>query len=305
MAIATQAYACSTGNAAFCAVGAAYVKLGSGGSIQDAAKAAAFAYVSAEVFSAIGKQLTRIIGNEHFLVQAVAKGVVHGTTGGGLRAAFGGSFQEGFISNAIGAAAGVVVMGSSLGGIKDETGIFIRTAIVGSVGGLSAQLTGGKFENGFASAAIAHAFNQELHRNVPKGTAISPYGERVVPLAQMPQGSQQILQYRIFVYDEETGEWKIGFHFPDEGLQVRPTRSPSGAVNGFVIAPEGSPPLPPPGSGKNPIAGLRYGYSNEVTGQPYFRAFNDSRQPISPVTGQVVHPKSNEAHYPWGTIGRN
>ncbi|MCP4330100.1 MAG: hypothetical protein GY791_16865 [Alphaproteobacteria bacterium] len=122
------------------------------------------------------------------------------------QAAFGGSFQEGFISNAIGAAAGVGVMGSSLGGIEGATGIFIRTAIVGTVGGLSAQLTGGKFENGFASAAIAHAFNEELRREVRAGTTISPYGERFVPLNEMAPGSRQILQFRFFVYDDETGE---------------------------------------------------------------------------------------------------
>lgn len=68
--------------------------------------------------------------------------------------------------------------------------------------------------------------------------------------------------------------------------------------SGWVIAPPGSPPLPPEGSGDEPRSGLRYGIRNRDTQEPYFKVFNDSGQPISPVTGRTADKNAPTTHYP-------
>jgi hypothetical protein len=49
---------------------------------------------------------------------------------------------------------------------------------------------------------------------------------------------------------------------------------------------------------KEPISGVRLGFTNDYTGRRYFRVFNSTRQPISPVTGRTVDTLSDLAHYP-------
>ena len=43
--------------------------------------------------------------------------------------------------------------------------MFLDTAIVGAAGGLTAELTGGKFENGFVTAAFANMYNKWTYRS--------------------------------------------------------------------------------------------------------------------------------------------
>ena len=130
------------------------------------------------------------------------------------------------------------------------------------------------------------------------GIAVEPFGEAVVSFNNLPKGSKQVLQYRFFVQDDQTGLWRIGMAFPVSGTESRPTfprRGSSSEEVGIAISPPGSPPLE---EGKEPISGIRLGYENDKTGQPYFRVFNDSRQAISPVTGRTVDTHSDLAHYP-------
>ena len=84
----------------------------------------------------------------------VAKSLIHGTVGGALSLAQGGSFLQGFAANAIGAGTGLVSNGISGGNI------YLDTAIVAAAGGLAAQLTGGKFANGAITAAFANLYNK-------------------------------------------------------------------------------------------------------------------------------------------------
>lgn len=133
--------------------------------------------------------------------------------------------------------------------------------------------------------------------DLPAGTPIAPYGELVVPKSQLPPGSKQVLSYRQFVRDDETGQWHVTFHGPMAGSELRSTYS-NGEVNGFALSPPGSPALPPPGSGLEPKSGFRVGYKNALTGEAYVRSFNDQGQAISPVTGKTVSNQSNAAHYP-------
>ena len=84
----------------------------------------------------------------------LAKGLVHGVVGGALSVARGGSFMQGFASNAIGAEAGLMSNAISGGNV------ILDTALVGAAGGAASVLTGGKFENGFITAAFANLFNK-------------------------------------------------------------------------------------------------------------------------------------------------
>lgn len=140
-------------------------------------------------------------------------------------------------------------------------------------------------------------------KDPPDGTPVAPYGERVVSFNKLPMNTRQILQYRVFSQDDKTGEWKIGMDLPMAGTAVRITTKTRGQGaetddSGLVFSPPGSPPLPEEESREEPRSGLRYGQWNPYTQQPYFKAFNDSGQAISPVTGRTVSRKSSEAHYP-------
>ncbi|WP_162914429.1 hypothetical protein [Taklimakanibacter lacteus] len=65
-----------------------------------------------------------------------------------------GSFLNGFISNAVGAASGMVSNAISQGNIIADT------LIVGIAGGTASVLTGGKFANGAITAAFANLWNK-------------------------------------------------------------------------------------------------------------------------------------------------
>ncbi|WP_211106638.1 hypothetical protein, partial [Nitrospirillum iridis] len=57
----------------------------------------------------------------------------------------------------------------------------------------------------------------------PPGTSIAPYGDPYIPLAQAPVSARQILQYRVFFFDDNTGMWGVGFTFPMGGGELTPT----------------------------------------------------------------------------------
>jgi hypothetical protein len=140
-------------------------------------------------------------------------------------------------------------------------------------------------------------------KDLPDGAPIQPFGEPNVSYKKLPEGAQQVLQWRFFVQDDQTGEWHIGMSFPAGGTQVRPAKVTRGqdagiAESGYVLSPPGSPPLPPEGSGKNPPSGIRLGSYTKYTGQAYFRVYNAGGQPISPVTGRTVTDESQLGHYP-------
>jgi len=84
----------------------------------------------------------------------------------------GGSFMDGFVANAAGAAAGVMsegVFGSA--GEGGAEGYFARTTVAAVAGGTASVLTGGKFANAAITAAFAHMWNYEspqfLRQTVP------------------------------------------------------------------------------------------------------------------------------------------
>ncbi|MGH6837660.1 MAG: hypothetical protein ACREDT_02430 [Methylocella sp.] len=138
--------------------------------------------------------------------------------------------------------------------------------------------------------------------DLPDGTLVSPYGEKSVSFNNLPKNTKQILKYRGFVQNDATREWYVGFDLPPDSearftLKVR-GQDAGIADSGYVIAPPGSPALPPEGSEQNPKSGLRYGDWNLYTGEPYFKVFNADGQPISPVTGRTADKNAPTVHYP-------
>jgi hypothetical protein len=91
---------------------------------------------------------------------------VHGVVNGALSLAQGGSFIDGFVSGAIGQAAGMFAVNGPLGSIGGNGGATIRSIFAGAAGGAASELTGGKFMNGFVTAAFAQMWNGESGGNI-------------------------------------------------------------------------------------------------------------------------------------------
>ena len=90
---------------------------------------------------------------------ALTKSVLHGIVRGTINVIqhggkFMASFASGFISSAFSVAKNTF---ASLG----EAAIVARTTVMALVGGVTSELTGGKFANGAVSAAFVHLFNAE------------------------------------------------------------------------------------------------------------------------------------------------
>lgn len=157
---------------ALCAAVTGALTMLSGGSIGDALQAMAFTVASAGVWNAIGTHITgplqELMGVAEGVMDsaraafAAVKSVIHGVVGGALSMAQGGSFMDGFVANAAGAAAGVMsegVFGSP--GEGGAEGFFGRTATAAIAGGTASVLTGGKFANAAVTAAFAQIWNAE------------------------------------------------------------------------------------------------------------------------------------------------
>lgn len=144
-----------------CAAVTVGLTLASGGSIAEAMQAGVWTFISAGVWTAVGQVLTPIIQGLELVGQIGIKSVVHGVVGGALSVAQGGTFQDGFVANAIGAGAGLLAGAGGFGKLGSPDGLLARTAIAAGAGGAAAELTGGKFANGAITAGMAHLFNAE------------------------------------------------------------------------------------------------------------------------------------------------
>jgi RHS repeat-associated protein len=94
-------------------------------------------------------------------VQFLGKAVLHGTAQGALSEARGGEFGPAFL-----AASFAHVAGSALGRVDAFKGdgfdrVVGRTMAAAAVGGTASVIGGGKFQNGAATAAFVHLFNDE------------------------------------------------------------------------------------------------------------------------------------------------
>lgn len=91
--------------------------------------------------------------------------VGHGVVGGLSNEAMGGKFSDGFLSAMASAAASYM---PGIGSIKGDGfgAVAARTAIAGVVGGTASMIGGGKFANGFYTAAFQHLLNFEGSRRI-------------------------------------------------------------------------------------------------------------------------------------------
>jgi hypothetical protein len=155
-----------------------------GGSFSDVLKAAALGAVTGAVGAvtggflhgfgeAIGGALAKAGMTKGAAVVAgkIIHAGAHGLAGGGMTAAQGGSFKDGFIGSLIGAGVSAVTgaVFPGLDAIEGAKGVLIRTAIASISGGAASALAGGKFADGAYSAAFFHLFNAELDKWSLKG----------------------------------------------------------------------------------------------------------------------------------------
>lgn len=84
------------------------------------------------------------------------RGIAHGIVRGILARVQGGNFSRGFMS-----AFASVQFGRFSQALRD-TGNAARTAVMALLGGVTSELTGGKFGNGALSGAFVHLFNAEM-----------------------------------------------------------------------------------------------------------------------------------------------
>ena len=137
-----------------CAIAAASMSLAGGGSVGDALKAAAFAFVQIPVFN----EVSSVIKGFH----AIGQSLVHGVVNGALTVAQGGNFLVGFAAGALGKLGGIASQGLfGRGGTGNFGQLIGRTVIAAASGCAGAVIAGGKCANGAISAAMAHLFNQE------------------------------------------------------------------------------------------------------------------------------------------------
>jgi hypothetical protein len=177
-----------------------------GGSFSDVLKAAALGAVTGAVGAvtggflhgfgeAIGGALAKAGMTKG--AAAVAGKIIHagahGLAGGGMTAAQGGSFKDGFIGSLIGAGVSAVTgaVFPGLDAIEGAKGVLIRTDIASISGGAASALAGGKFADGAYSAAFFHLFNHELEIAF-KGKTYTAYGASPETLEASLGGSYQM-----------------------------------------------------------------------------------------------------------------
>ena len=134
-----------------------------GGSLTDSLISAGIAAGTAGAFFGVGEGFSAIpAGTMSPVAKHVAKTVAHGVVGGVSSHLQGGKFHHGF------AAAGVAQFAApainALGRIRGPQGIVARTAASATVGGVGAQLGGGKFVNGATTGAFSYLFNEAMHQ---------------------------------------------------------------------------------------------------------------------------------------------
>ncbi len=143
-----------------CALASRAITLAAGGSLADALKAAAFAFVQSYIWPAVGEML----GTISSVGDAVVKAAVHGVIGGALSVAQGGTFLQGFAGSAAGALGGFFAGESTLVGQYgdgDSGNILARALISGAAGCAGAVITGGKCAEAALTAGFAHLYNFE------------------------------------------------------------------------------------------------------------------------------------------------
>lgn len=157
-----QIAACGPTTIALCIGVTGLMELAAGGGIEDALKAMAFTVAQMGVWMQVGTALASVQEAMAGPAFAALKGATHGIVGGALSLAQGGSFMDGFVSNGVGALAGLgseSLFGEA--GTGGAQGFFSRAAFAAVAGGSASALSGGKFANGALTAGFAQIWNAE------------------------------------------------------------------------------------------------------------------------------------------------
>ncbi|MFW7382167.1 MAG: RHS repeat-associated core domain-containing protein [Oligoflexus sp.] len=113
---------------------------------------------------------------------APAKVASHGFVGGSSSVLLGGDFESGFMSAAVSEAFTQFGTYEALGAKTSDLGIADvawNAVVAGAVGGTVSRITGGSFENGFATAAYGRLFNELYHLGKPHDEAITVYDDEI------------------------------------------------------------------------------------------------------------------------------
>lgn len=93
---------------------------------------------------------------------SIGRMALHGTVGGVMSVAQGGSFKSGFVSGAF--AKGASEMGvTNFARDSGMSGVLARTAVAAVVGGVGSMAVGGNFRDGAMTGAFSHLFNDEMN----------------------------------------------------------------------------------------------------------------------------------------------
>jgi len=125
---------------------------------------------------------------------------VHGLVGGGIEAAEGGHFQDGFLVNAAAEALPIGSIGGKNANITPSI-IAERAGASALVGGTIAAITGGNFADGAKTAAFAELFNDIAHEKMQQNAAAS---QRDTIIGQATQKSVTAGALRVDIYSRAT-----------------------------------------------------------------------------------------------------
>ncbi len=147
-----------------CPAAAAALTLASGGSVIQAFTAAAIAVAQPYIWDEVGDFVSDLKMAAHLspFETAAASTLSHATVSGALSLAQGGTFLSGFASAGV-AQATTLGTESALGRIPGAEGKYLRLAVAAISGGVTSELTGGKFFNGAVTAAFAYLYNDLTH----------------------------------------------------------------------------------------------------------------------------------------------
>ena len=204
-----QAAACFYGGPTGCAAFAAASTYAVTGSLKAAFTNGAFAFVSAHVFAEIGSAFDGT-GGPFYATNGIGHIATHAVTGGVLSTLQGGKFGHGFLS------AGFSKFAMSNAGFNyndvSTNAIIGRTTIAAVIGGTASKISGGKFGNGAATAAMAQFFNQEASNYKEKT------GKSFISLLNNNEKGFQQMIGRPQGIDDEAGILEVYSHGSSESV---------------------------------------------------------------------------------------
>jgi len=141
-----------------------------GGGIGDMLKSGAMAFVGSEFGSWMNaKEFSKTAFGTEKWVEGVA---LRGIEGGGMRIAEGGSFTDGFLYGAVTQAVQAPIAKINESDFR-ISGMLVRSAATGIVGGSMAAMTGGNFGEAFKTSAFQHLCAEDFSLTMKPGQGVT------------------------------------------------------------------------------------------------------------------------------------